>query len=242
MSISVDVHSLAGAYALNALSPAEREFFTQHMLVCEVCAAEVAEFSETAARLADDAAQTPPPQLRERVLTQISQTSQGSPVVRPITRRVPAPRSTRTLIAAGVAAVVAAAGVYAVQELRLRDQRISHNAEIRRVETVLSAPDAVLRTGSVQGGGQLSIVMSPFLDEAVVVLKDAKEPGFNRVYQFWLIEGANPKPAGALSRDQINATRLLTGVKGMNMLALTTEQAGGSLTPSQPILAQIPMT
>lgn len=240
MSTPTDIHSLAGAYALDALEPAERELFDDHVIGCAVCAVEVAELRETAARLADETWETPPPRLRQQVLSQISSTRQQFSGVRRSSRRQPLIRHrARTLIAAGVAAIVAAAGVYAVQELRLRDQRISANAEAARIEAVLTAPDAVLKSATVQGGGDLTIVISRGRDQAVVMLRGAKEPAWNKVYEFWLIEGANPKPAGVLDRDQNGATRVISGVRGMNVLGLTLEPPGGSLTPSHPILAQI---
>ncbi|WP_020519009.1 anti-sigma factor [Catelliglobosispora koreensis] len=243
MSAPTDIHSLAGAYALHALDAGERELFDDHLAGCSVCRNEVAELRETAARLADDAWEIPPPRLRQQVLNQIASTRQALPPMRRSSRRGPMIRHrTRMLVAAGVAAIVAAAGVYAVQELRLRDQRISAHAEAQRIEAVLTAPDAVLRTSAVQGGGTLTIAMSPSRDQAVIMLRDAKTPDWNKVYQFWLIQGANPNPAGHLVRDQNSATRVVSGVRGMNVLGLTMEAPGGSVTPSLPILAQIPLT
>jgi len=47
-----DVHALAGAYALDALTELERAAFGRHVADCESCTVEVAELSETATRLA----------------------------------------------------------------------------------------------------------------------------------------------------------------------------------------------
>src|SRR5262245_48284055 len=120
--MSVDVHSLAGAYALDALEPSERELFDEHMASCSVCTTEVAELRETTARLANDTWETPPPRLRANVLAEVASTRQTFPGTRTATRRPPALRwrhRTKALVAAAVAAVVAAAGVYAVEEVRL---------------------------------------------------------------------------------------------------------------------------
>src|SRR5262249_11290622 len=143
---------------------------------------------------------------------------------------------TRILVAAGVAAVVASAGVYVVQELRLRQERIAAQAQIAQINDVLSAPDAVMRSAAVQGGGRITIVTSPGRDAGVVVLAGAKSYGDDKAYQLWLIEGSTPKSVGLLEPDQVSATRLITGVSTANVLGLSIEPAGGSPVPSQPIL------
>ena len=47
--MTVDIHTLAGAYALDALNDLERAAFARHMTECEACAQEVAEYLETTA-------------------------------------------------------------------------------------------------------------------------------------------------------------------------------------------------
>ena len=245
MTVPLDVHSLAGAYCLDALDDAERDLFEEHVIVCEACAAEVAELRETAAKLADSTWAVPPPRLKAAVLAQISGTRPGLPVLRSPTRRTPSPRwrhRSRMLIAAAVAAGVTAAGVYVVQELRLRDQRIQGLAATARIESVLTAPDATLRAANVSGGGRLTVVTSISRDEAVVVLTDAADPGAGKAYQLWLVQGSTPRPAGVLPVEQINATHLITGVRGNSILAMTIEPAAGSLAPTPPIKVEIPLT
>jgi len=241
----LDIHSLAGAYALDALDDIERSLFDDHVTGCTACQIEVAELRETAARLAAETAQTPPPSLKRAVMAQIANTRQVLPPPLPPNRRPPVSRwihRTRLLVAAGVAAVVAAAGVYVVEELRLRQERIVAQAEVARINEVLAANDAVMRSTSVQGGGRISIVTSASLDEGVVVHNDAKSYGDDKAYQLWLIEGSTPKSIGLLEPDQVSATRLITGVSTANVLGLSIEPAGGSAVPSQPILATIPLT
>jgi len=55
-----DLHHLAAAYALNALDEIERGEFEAHYPTCSICSAEVADYRETAALLAEATA-TPPP-------------------------------------------------------------------------------------------------------------------------------------------------------------------------------------
>jgi anti-sigma-K factor RskA len=73
------MHLLSGAYAVDALDPAEREEFEAHLAQCPDCAAEVRGLLDTAARLGSAEAVTPPTRLKASVLAQIATTRQLSP-------------------------------------------------------------------------------------------------------------------------------------------------------------------
>ena len=60
--------------------PEERAAFEAHYPTCETCSADLAAHRATAAGLAGGTATTPPPQLRDNVLSAISQTRQDSPL------------------------------------------------------------------------------------------------------------------------------------------------------------------
>jgi anti-sigma factor RsiW len=74
-----DVHSLGGAYVLDAVSDAERGAVERHLGRCSACAEEVAELRETATRLGLAASAEPPPKLRSAVLARIAQVRQLPP-------------------------------------------------------------------------------------------------------------------------------------------------------------------
>ena len=76
MPETVDIHALAGAYALDAVDDLERAAFDRHLRDCSSCATEVGELRETAAWLTHTVAETPPPRLREAVLAGIASTPQ----------------------------------------------------------------------------------------------------------------------------------------------------------------------
>ena len=76
MTEPIELHTLAGAYALDALTEIERAGFARHMAECAACATEAAELTETAARMGAATALTPPPGLRGAVLAEISRTRQ----------------------------------------------------------------------------------------------------------------------------------------------------------------------
>src|SRR5688500_12449230 len=109
--MSADVHALAGAYALDALPSDERAFFERHLAMCEACRNEVAELTETAARLGSAAAVAPPPALRDRVLAAANVTRQLPPEPEPSVTSVSAWRQGPTRWLAPVAACLALAVV-----------------------------------------------------------------------------------------------------------------------------------
>jgi anti-sigma-K factor RskA len=243
---TIDIHALAGAYALDAVTDSEREQFEQHMLGCEACATEVAELRETAARLADGAWSTPPPRLRGSVLDQIHRTRQ-TPPLRNRERRRPALRwlrRTAYALAAAVVAIVGVAVTYNIQQDRIDAERAvieSVRTQQARMQQLLTSGDAVMRSGAVQGGGQVTIVMSPSRNEGVVVLAGAPKPGPDQAYQLWMIEGSTPVSAGVLQAGHSSGMKLVSGVVGAQMLGVTLEPAVGSTTPTLPVVAQVDM-
>ena len=66
-----DIHTLAGAYALDALTEIERASFARHVAGCEACAVEVAELRETSSRLGGALSEPPPASLRVAVMAEV---------------------------------------------------------------------------------------------------------------------------------------------------------------------------
>src|SRR4051794_23204496 len=66
-----EIHALSGAYAVDALEPAEKALFEAHLAACTACQAEVAELQEATALLGGTASTEPPPALRDSVLAGI---------------------------------------------------------------------------------------------------------------------------------------------------------------------------
>ena len=63
-----DGHTLAGAYALDAISDRDRDRFERHLAGCAECAQEIAGLREATALLGAAAAEPLPAGLKERVL------------------------------------------------------------------------------------------------------------------------------------------------------------------------------
>ena len=77
--MSDDLHSLSGAYALDALDDDERADFEEHLARCATCRDEVDSFGAVTPLLAETVAVTPPPSLRDDILARAAQTRQDPP-------------------------------------------------------------------------------------------------------------------------------------------------------------------
>lgn len=77
-----EMHTLTGAFAVDALSEMERAQFERHLRECVPCAQEVLELQMTATRLGAALAEEPPPELKRRVLAQAMATRQQPPRAR----------------------------------------------------------------------------------------------------------------------------------------------------------------
>jgi anti-sigma-K factor RskA len=244
-----DIHALGGAYAIDAVDDLERAAFDRHLAECEACATEVAEYRETATRLAEGTWAVPPPPMREQVLARAAATPQVPAGGRRRTAPSPVTRWRRIAVAAaavGVLGLGAAATSYAALDHHLDEERIAEAAaqqRTQRVRAVMTAPDAALRAGELAGGGRVSVVASDARDAGVVILTGAPPPGPDRVYQLWLVpEGSTtPVSVGLLPAGQPSALELIQGVRDGALFAVTLEPAGGSPVPSTTPLVGIPL-
>jgi hypothetical protein len=222
-------HTLAGAYALNALDDLERAAFDRHLRVCASCALEVLELQETAALLSADTAVAPPPGLRDGVLTAVSRTPQERAGGLARSAAVPLAlwrRSTAVAVAASILAVGGVAAVWSVSQDRVRQAQATAAAaaaERTRVADVLAAPDARLRTEDVTGGGRVAVLVAPSRDAAVAVLTGLADPGPGRTYQLWLIRGGAAESVGVLDAGQLGTTKLLERVGNADTFGISRE-------------------
>lgn len=238
--MSVDIHTLAGAYALDAVTDIERAEFARHVAGCESCAQELAELRATVGRLSDATSRTAPPNLKASVMAAVAQTRQlppgRDPEAREATKRS---RGWRGWVAAAAAAVVLAAGGgvagYAISNSRVRDaQRAASAAEASnaKINAVLTASDARVHTDRLPAGGQVTVVVSAKLNEGVAVLADLPPLANDRVYQLWLLYGQQAKSVGVMNPHVLAGTQLFGGVDGATTFAISAEKAGGAPAPT----------
>ncbi len=185
-----DLHHLAGAYALDALEPAERRAFEQHLSSCAGCQTEVAEFRETAARLAEAEPVDPPAGLRARVLADTASNRQLPPEVAPVveiaTRRRP------RILPAVAALLVAVAGTVGVV--------LATSDDDDPVDEVVAAADAT--TADLDGEpGSVEVVWSQAQNQAAVIADGVVDPAEGETYALWFVTADGVQPAGLFTSD-----------------------------------------
>lgn len=236
--MTADLHTLTGAYALDALSEEEARIFARHLTECEACAREVAELRETAARLALAVAEVPPADLRNRVMAAIPEVRQlpppghGAQVVQ-LRGRTWRQRMPYLALAACLVGVAVAGGVAVDAEHQADQQRISSEQQASALAAVMAAPDATYRTTAVHGGGSATVVSSRVLGRTAFVYRDLPKLADSRVYELWYSRSGSMHPAGLVESGKPAGTTLLTGDgHGINGVGLTVEPHGGSKQPT----------
>ena len=245
-----DIHALSGAYAVDALDDDERELFEQHLAVCPECRAEVRSFGETAALIAETQAETPPPSLRDSVLSGIASTRplppetpeqepETAPVgtdeetdgaaARPVRRR-----TFPLLVAASVALILLAVG-----GAFWRPWTGSQSSDL--ADQILNAPDAVSSTQPLAGGGELTIVRSPSLGRAVMTGKDVPAAKTGTTYQLWLQQPGKGMVSAGLMPDAEEPTVLEGDAGTAKAAAVSVEPQGGSAEPTTDPIALFPL-
>lgn len=231
-------HTLAAAYALNALPGEDERAFEAHLAVCDACQTEVADFRETAAALTSAVAEPAPPALRDRVLAEIDVTRQEAPLLPPPRLE---PRTTRlrsvAMSVAAAALIVIVGLTTVVARLDARIERLE--ARSTEVYSVLAADDATHVTISGEGG-QIELIASPTQNRALLIGRDLPVIADDQILELWLIEDRTPRPAGLFRPSRSGRTvELLEFDPGdAQVLAVTIEPEGGSLQPtSDPIIA-----
>jgi anti-sigma-K factor RskA len=244
---SGDIHSLAGAYALDALPADEVADFEAHLAACPTCREDVASFRATAVRLTELAGEEPPPDMRDGVMAMVANVRQEPPAGR-TDRAVPDPVPTTpstgaasggghvgtTLagrlglgLAAGLLVVAGALGLWAAN---LDSQLQEREDQAQQVAAVLAAEDA--RAIRVDG---TTLVVTADEQRAVLATSDLAAPGRDQVLQVWVIGPAGPVSAG-LIEDPTTPKLLEVPVTAGEVVGVTVEPAGGSPQPtSDPI-------
>lgn len=240
---AADLHTLTGAYALDALDGAEAGAFERHMAECGVCAQEVRELRETAARLALGVALVPPPAMRERVMAAVAGVRQLPPLVPeadvvPLRGRRRGRGRLSYLAAAACLVIAVGAGGWAVNAQREAERDRARLESVRQETAMLvdlmSAPDTTMRTAPVSGGGEATVVTSRGLNRAAFLYRDLPELPDSQVYQLWYDEDGSMKSAGLVDAPEggSGAMLLAGGPRGTDGVGVTVEPAGGSAEPS----------
>jgi len=245
-----ELHLLAGAYALNAVSGPDQARFERHLAGCEQCRLEVRGFAETAARLGASQAVRPRPGLRDQALRAAGRTRQlppgpafgpgwarpGAVTARARWRRPGQGRWPRWLAAGVAAAVLAVAAVAGVTALR-DEHRISlDQASGHELAAVLSAPDVVMLTAKVTGGGKATVLMSHRMRALVFAVAGLPPLPEAKRYELWLIGPSGSRAQGMLPAGEAKPV-MVAGLADGDQVGVTVEPRDGSAQPTtRPVL------
>ncbi len=214
-----------------------------------VLAAELAEALAMAAAVQRGSAEEPPPGLRASVLSAIAQTPQdradvpgGAGLERPPEPELPPPvsldaerqrrRRWGPLVAAAAAVVVFVAGAAVLvsnDDASAPDQYAA----------VLDAPDAETHDLAGDLSGSLTVTYSSEQDAMVVTGSGLPVLSTDETYQLWFDIDGHMTPAGLFRPDADgNVEERIDGVETTGeSINLTEEPAGGSESPTLPVLA-----
>jgi len=260
-----DEHTLAGAYAMDAISAPDRERFERHLAGCEECAREIASLREATALLGTAAAEPLPAGLKERVLAIAAVTRQQPPADQagvhahrePAGAWAGARASTRARawlrslawpgrLVLGTAAVatvaaLAVAVVFGVADGSMQQQLHQAQTSSQQIAAVLTAQDAVMTTGPVTGGGTATVVMSHAKHALVFTAQGLPALPASRGYELWLIGPTGTRSAGMLPARSHGMTGpvIASGLRQGDHLALTDEPAGGAARPTAPMMLYV---
>jgi hypothetical protein len=249
-----ELHTLAGPYAMDAITAAERASFTAHLPDCEQCREDVREMREATARLGLAAAVRPRPELREQTIRAAFRTSQLGPFaaseVEPMgegTVASPAAAARRSrarrpfplrLPAASVLAVAAVLVVVAAVLGGMTSSAMEqlHHSQQRdhMIASVLNAPDAVMLTARISTGGTATVVMSHRERAAVLTAHGLAALPSTEAYEIWLMGPTGQRSAGMLKPQAggMAGPAIVIGLRIGDVIALTVEPASGSRTPT----------
>jgi anti-sigma-K factor RskA len=232
--MSTDVHTLSGAYALDALSPEEAAEFRRHLDGCQACRDEVRELQSAAARMGAAQASAPPPDLKARILAAADRTPQQPPAGVVTSIQKPAPRRWVAWVGAAAAAIVLITGG-AVGIGMLSEEDGTNLAE--GVVRVFEAEDARTATVETENGGKLTVGVSPARNEMAVDTSGLPELEEGQVYQLWAVQGEEMVSAAVLADPESGAAMGMPAKQ--TQVALTVEPEGGSDQPTSAPIVQV---
>jgi len=251
------LHTLVGAYVLDAMSQPDRAAFEQHLHGCEPCREEVRGLRETSARLSTAVAVAPRPELRQQTLQATARLRQlppevggeaAGPPARSWLSRMGMPgwltgtgrNSWLVRLAAAGAAVVIAAAVLIGVNVRSMQTRISAlQQRDSAITAILSAPDEATVTADIKTGGKATVMMSHHAGALVFFAKGLISLPDTKGYELWLLGPAGKRSVGMLPpvRGDMTGPMLVRNLQPGDHLGVTVEPAGGSGQPtSAPIV------
>jgi anti-sigma-K factor RskA len=251
-----ELQASTGAYALNALSDAERAELEQQLASSEQLRAEVTELQDTAVELGLSVAPVDPPaSLRDSILSAIETTPQLAPLehdesvvepvetdermyepVRPMGAAELKARARWSSPLARLGAVAAAVALIVGLGFTVRAGVQAQNdmATASQINEIQAADDYQRETVDVATGGSATLVWSVALQRSALLVDGLKGLPAGSTYELWYIDGDGATPAGTFDvGDDGTHSVVLAGDMGLgDTIGVTVEPSGGSKSPT----------
>lgn len=232
-----ECEELAGAYALDAITPAEREAVRAHLAQCPNCRQQIEELRAIVGLLPLSVPEVEPPAtLEQRVFAAIrderagndgpaNPPPQGMPRLQPVR---PRQRSlvTQLLAVAAVLLLVLFGGMTA-WNISLQQQISSLQHQNASLTQQLAKTYAISGTGSASGAtGEVTYL--PEQDLTVLIVRGLPQLQGTHVYQGWLISGNQPTSIGVLSiQDGVASVGFPGNITNYDVAAVSLEPGPG---------------
>ena len=234
-----ELEELLGAYALEALSPEERQAADAHLATCPKCARTVHQLQAIVDLFPLSVpAIDPPPRVKAQILARI-QASKAAPEssFQPgetlIRQRTPRRRWSASLLAASILLLLLCGGMFA-WNLTLRQQvnQLSTHVPPPVTYTIQGSGDTAAATGQV--------IYYPAQQITVLVLHGLPQLTGNQVYQGWLLQGKQPRSLGLFNvQDGVATLDFQGNLTGYDAAAVSLEHGpvATSNAPKGPVVA-----
>jgi anti-sigma factor RsiW len=263
-----EVEELLAAYALDAVEPDEIIAVEEHLSECPRCRAEVASHRDVAGMFSSSPSDAPP-ELWERISRALSEpdpafadsSDQATlPKMAPIRELGSGERSaTRRLLAvSGVLGAFAAAAAALVIVLSIQVSHLNgrvaamqsvvgnHGLDSAVAAALLSRHQEAVLTGSVSSSvsGRRRVAATVLLTpsgQAYWVKSNLPKLAASQTYQVWALVDGQPVSVGLVGQNPSSYSAFRVGPRS-KALMVTVEPAGGTPSPTTPVLVQETLT
>jgi len=227
-----EFEELSGAYALDAITPAEREAARAHLAGCAKCTRRLQELRAVVEQLPYSVTQVNPPEsLKGRVLESIRKES-GATSTQPIPISSRPRRWSTHLLATAAVLLLLLFGGMIVWNVSLHQQNTSLEHQVALVY-------AIRGTSFAQGASGKAIYL-PEQNITVLVIQGLPQLQGTQVYQGWLIHDKQRRSIGLVSMENGVASVTYPGnIAGYEVAAVSREPGPAASTnmPAGPIVA-----
>ncbi len=238
-----EFEELSGAYALDAVTPAEREAAEAHLAGCAACTRRLQELRSVVDVLPYSVRQVnPSASLKDRLFEAISMESIPTQPI-PINRGARPRRSWSTqLLAIAAVLMLLLFGGITVWNVSLQQQNSSLQQQITSLEKeVASLQHQVALAYGLHGSGTAGkLIYLPEQNITLLVIDGLPQLHGTQVYQGWLIQGKQPTSIGLLSMQNGVASVIYPGtIAGYQVAAVSREPGpvASKNVPAGPVVA-----